>query len=235
MPKPLLKWAAAIFLAVALHGQTIPKVSVSGRLATAERLGGIPGGQVTAMRVAAPVAGFVPSSASVQAGADGAFSFTALEGGSYVFCGAAPWTNRLDPCEWEKPVRVDLAPGAVMNNLLVLMKEGKGLRFRVDDPGSHIASRARGSGIGLAVGVWTPDGNFHTAPVIARKGNGQDHWIAVPFDTDLGVGIHGAKLDVRDESGGAIRASDAPKRVRIPKSEGPGERIVRMSIRGRTP
>jgi hypothetical protein len=147
----------------------------------------------------------IPFNIITKTASDGAFTVPNVPDGKFAVCPSAGRPNLLPPCTWGAEPLVTVTNGQPANMTAIQLQPGSDLYVRVNDPNR---SRAKAEGVtpgaGLMLAVRTPLGVTVPIPMSGIDGQGADHHIAVPADTDLVLLAFSASYSMTDANGVAI-------------------------------
>jgi hypothetical protein len=148
--------------------------------------------------------------ASTRAAADGTFSFTNLEAGTYLLCAQVPGGTLLNPCQWTTtPPQVTLNSTTATSSITLTMRPGYRLPIRVDDPqGLLSANEGKTPGAHLLVGV-QGGYNFEAAQIDSTDIGGRNISVLVPFDASVSVMVQSRFFKLQDTAGNSINRAGA--------------------------
>ncbi|MFN7921623.1 MAG: carboxypeptidase-like regulatory domain-containing protein [Bryobacteraceae bacterium] len=208
---------------------------IVGRVVIENSSSAVAGATVSVVRVGAPIANPAPYSAQTYTGTNGMFSLSGVQPGRLAICVTAEGTDLLPTCEWDPPRILDVLPGKT-GGLEISMERGKRLRFEIDDPKELLDKNEKpGTGVRLLVGVWTPGRTFLPAGVTRRDKKGRDQEVLVPFEVDIGLGVHGKKLVIEDDKAKRVKVDDVPDKIKVGKGEGPGAKALKYKVKDLEP
>jgi hypothetical protein len=148
---------------------------------------------------------------SAQTAADGSFTFSNLKTGMYFACAIPPpGTNGqhfVNSCLWQdhNSVYVPLAPGQVSQGIVVPLQHGSPLNVQVNDPSALLpAPIGKIGGNALAIHIIGPSGLAHPVPIASQNATGRDHFLVVPYNTQLQLLIHSSSFALTDGNGNAL-------------------------------
>jgi hypothetical protein len=168
----------------------------------------IAGAFVSATSVATPLAPST-SRSTVQSAADGSFSFSQLQAGSYQLCVQPSTEGHLDPCVWSPPPPVvTLVAGRSISGYVLGVAPGSIVKIHIADPqGLLWQKNAAGWLPDLEMGVRTPQADLRTPHLTGVSSAGSDYEITVPLGTNLSFSIKSFHLQLANSSGAAVANS----------------------------
>jgi hypothetical protein len=164
---------------------------------------------------------FHPFNTVATTASDGTFSVNDVPAGRFAVCPAAPATNLLPPCMWEREIVATVEPGEAVTMPPFVLAEGVDFYVRVDDPQGRLASTlGKVAGANLLLAVRAPNGMTAPVPATATSAAGSDFHLLVPPDTDLEFIAFSSTFSMADSTGKAIsRESGLKRTVNIPASQ----------------
>lgn len=145
---------------------------------------------------------------STETAADGTFSFTNLEAGTYLLCAQVPKGTLLNPCQWTKTIpQVTIGSSAETASITLTMQPGFRLPIRVDDLQNLLTTNeGETPGAHLLIGV---NGGYHfeVAGVDSNDSSGRNVSVLVPFDASIAVTVQSNFFKLQDAAGNAINKS----------------------------
>ena len=156
-------------------------------------------------------------------GAKGAFTFSHLPAGTYVLCGklapaividTKPGANDppLDSCAWLDSTfpRVPLAAAQARTGLSLVLKRGRLLTIRVNDPGKLLPAKVgRQSGNELSLRIAGPSALVHRIPIPGQDALGRTHSIVIPYDTPHKLWMQSSAFALKDNGNRDVSAAAA--------------------------
>jgi hypothetical protein len=148
--------------------------------------------------------------ASTQTAADGTFSFTNLDAGTYLLCSQVPHGTLIDPCQWTKsPPLAIVASATATATIMLTMNPGYLLPIRVNDPQNLLsANEGKPPGAHLLIGV---SGGYHfdEALVDSADSAGRNVSLLVPLGAPIAVTVQSNFFKLQDGSGNALSRTNA--------------------------
>lgn len=148
---------------------------------------------------------------------DGAFSFKQLAPGTYTLCAQIPATQAapsddpfLDTCIWRDSTEphIPLTAGQNVSNVALLVKRGKLLKIRVNDPQKLLPAQAgAGAGPHLQLQITSASLTAHRIPLTAQDANGRDFAIVIPTGVQHNINIASSAFRLADGNGAASAAA----------------------------
>jgi len=148
--------------------------------------------------------------------ADGTFSFDGLPEGKYQFCVQVTGGDVLDPCRWSaSPPVLEVAAARKAEPFVITVQRGIFVHVRLDDE----AGMLRKSQQPVIVGVFVPQGMFHTASVVVDDAQGRTYRVLAAAETPLNLFVRGSGLQLADEKGTALKAEDSAQVFQVSRDE----------------
>lgn len=121
-------------------------------------------------------------------------AFTDLPFGLYSVCVEPQNSPYVEPCRWAQPDTVYLTSQSPSGSLSLRLRRGVPVDIRIDDPDSLLSQ-------GLDIGLTTPRGYQHLAPVV-QDSSGANYRMIVPFSVAAALNVLAAsQLQLVDSSG----------------------------------
>ncbi len=154
--------------------------------------------------------------AGTQTAADGTFSFTNLDAGTYLVCSQVPHGSLLNPCQWTKTLPlVTVASSTATASITLTMQPGYRLPVRVNDPQNLLAANeGKTPGAHLLIGI---SGGYHfeEALIDSTDSAGRNVSLLVPFGVPIAVTVQSNFLKLQDAAGNPLNKTNA---ISVPAS-----------------
>lgn len=210
-------------LALCVPGMAaLPLGRITGNVQTANGKA-VRGAVVTAAPIVPPADGSMGRATRAISAADGTFVLDQVPAGQYWICAAVAGSQLLDPCQWSaSPVTVTLSDESTHTGVAITLQKGTFIHIRVDDS-AHLLRPIAKSGIAPApffVKMWGLHGPMPVMPLFDDD-NGRTFRAVVPFDTPVRLRTIAPNLQVADQTGKMLQASDLNQQLTVEKNDPP--------------
>ncbi|MFN7932154.1 MAG: carboxypeptidase-like regulatory domain-containing protein [Bryobacteraceae bacterium] len=204
---------------------------VQGRVMSEEGKG-IEGATVTVIRRPAEDVGSLPPPVlSAVTDGSGVFLLHGMAAGTYRLCAQVPFSELLNPCEWETSrTEVSVKVSETKSGLEIRMVKGHLVMVNVQDPGGYLSThlgKTRGAGFLVSYKAL----NRPTRPILPRNRDkvGRQYVVAVPFDRQVRFQVHSRFFSVEDDAG---RALDESREIPVQAAKGNASSNITVRLKG---
>jgi hypothetical protein len=136
-------------------------------------------------------------STTVTTDGNGNFSRSGALAGRYTYC--AELEGYLNPCDWAKPLGVEVQPAAAAALPVLVLRRGAVVSVRVVDPG-RVKPRYDLVSPGIALGVFQASGRYRGARLVSQTPGVAEFRITVPLDEAVDLWVHSPRYRIEDEA-----------------------------------